>query len=120
MRFLLDMGISSRVASWLRNQGYDAIHLNDENLFQLPDKVIMEKAMSENRIILTADMDFGQLLALNKLQQASVIQFRVSDFTPINIEAKLELLFKKFADQLDGSFLITIEDYRIRYRKLPI
>ena len=94
--------------------------MNDENLFQLPDKAILEKAVREDRIILTADMDFGQLLALNKSQQASVIQFRVSDFTPDNIESKLELLFKKFADELDGNFLITIEDYRIRYRRLPI
>ena len=120
LRFLLDMGIASRIALWLKNQGHEAIHLNDENLFRLPDKAILEKAMSENRIILTADMDFGQLLALNKSQLASVIQFRVSDFTPDNIERKLELLFEKFADQLDGNFLITIEDYRIRYRRLPI
>ena len=120
LRFLLDMGISSRIAPWLKNQGHEAIHLNDENLFQLPDKAILEKAVREDRIILTADMDFGQLLALNKSQQASVIQFRVSDFTPDNIESKLELLFKKFADELDGNFLITIEDYRIRYRRLPI
>jgi predicted nuclease of predicted toxin-antitoxin system len=53
------MGISSRIALWLKNQGHEAIHLNDENLFQLPDKAILEKAVREDRIILTADMDFG-------------------------------------------------------------
>lgn len=76
--------------------------------------------MNEHRIILTADMDFGQLLALNKLQQVSVIQFRVSDFTSANIKNKLELLFGKFSNQLDGDFIITIEDSRIRFRKLQI
>lgn len=120
MRFLLDMGISQRVALWLRDCKHDAIHLNDENLYNLPDKLIIEKAVKEKRIILTADMDFGQLLAFNKLQQASVIQFRVSDFTPVNIQSKLELLFDKFEEQLDSDFLITVEDNRIRFRKLPI
>lgn len=114
------MGISESVALWLKNMGHDAIHLNEENLYSLQDKFILEKAMNENRIILTADMDFGQLLALNKPQQASVIQFRVSDFTPANIRDKLKLLFEKFSDQLDRDFIITIEDNRIRFRKLPI
>ena len=114
------MGISQRVALWLRTQGHDAAHLNDENLYHLPDNLIIEKAIAENRIILTADMDFGQLLAFNKSQQTSVIQFRVSDCKPANIQAKLELLFEKFADQLDVDFLITVEDNRIRFRKLPL
>jgi predicted nuclease of predicted toxin-antitoxin system len=114
------MGISASIALWLKNQGYDAVHLNDENLFALQDKLIIEKAILEKRIILTADMDFGQLLALNKSQQASVIQFRTSDFTPANIQNKLELLLDKFSNQLDGDFIITIEDNRIRFRKLPI
>ena len=114
------MGISQSVASWLRSQGHDAVHLNDEHLFKLRDISILEKAVSEKRIILTTDMDFGQLLAFNKSQQASVIQFRTSVFSPVNIRQKLELVFDGFADQLDESFIITVEDNRIRFRKLPI
>jgi predicted nuclease of predicted toxin-antitoxin system len=120
LRFLLDMGISQSVASWLRGQGHDAVHLNDENLNKLPDTSILEKAVTEKRIIITTDMDFGQLLAFNKSCQTSVIQFRTSAFTPVNIRQKLELLFVEFSDQLAGDFIITIEDNRIRLRKLPI
>lgn len=65
-------------------------------------------------------MDFGQLLALNKSIQISVIQFRVSDFTSLNIQTKLELLFADLSDLLDEAFIITVEDKRIRFRKLPI
>jgi predicted nuclease of predicted toxin-antitoxin system len=114
------MGISASLTNWLNSIGHDAVHLNDEKLFQLPDKLIFQKAIIEKRIILTADMDFGQLLAFNQSGIASVIQFRTSDFKPENIKSKLELLFEKFQDQLDGDFLITIEDNRIRFRKLPI
>ena len=53
------MGISASVALWLKTQGHDAVHLNDENLNTLPDNLIIEKAMNEDRIILTSDMDFG-------------------------------------------------------------
>jgi predicted nuclease of predicted toxin-antitoxin system len=120
LRFLLDMGIAQSVALWLKSQGHEAIHLNDEHLYKLPDIAILEKAVNEKRIILTTDMDFGQLLAFNKTQQASVIQFRTSVFTSINIREKLEVLFKDFSDQLGGEFIITIEDKRTRFRKLPI
>ncbi|MGZ3753948.1 MAG: DUF5615 family PIN-like protein [Mucilaginibacter sp.] len=120
LRFLLDMGIAQSVALWLRSMGHDATHLNDEDLYKLPDKLIIEKAIIENRIILTLDMDFGQLMALDKSKQTSVIQFRTSEFTSINIKNKLDLFFAQFKDQLDDAFIITIEDNRIRYRKLPL
>ena len=114
------MGIGQSVASWLISKGHDAVHLNDEYLFKLPDNFIIEKALTENRIILTSDMDFGQLLAFDKSKQVSVIQFRTSSFTPASIRIKLELLFDEFSDQLTTDFIITVEDNRIRFRKLPI
>jgi len=120
MRFLLDMGVSPKVAAFLQSKGHDALHLNDEGLNYLPDEEIIIKAFNEHYIILTADMDFGYLLAINNIRQVSLIQFRVSDFTPANIQNKLDLVFEKFADQLDGDFIITVEDNRIRFRRLPI
>ena len=114
------MGIAQSVSSWLKSQEHDAIHLNDEELYKLSDISIIEKALNERRIIVTTDMDFGQLLAFNKSHKVSVIQFRTSTFTPLNIQNKLELLFEEFSNQLDGDFIITIEDNRTRFRELPI
>jgi hypothetical protein len=65
-------------------------------------------------------MDFGKLLAFNQTPHASVIQFRTSVFTSIFIQEKLDQLFQEYVDQLVGDFMITIEDNRIRFRKLPI
>jgi predicted nuclease of predicted toxin-antitoxin system len=114
------MGISKSVSAWLKAIGHDAVHLNDENLHTLPDNAILQKAIAENRIILTSDTDFGKLLAFSKSQQASVIQFRTTSFTPDNVRSKLELVFSDFSGALDKEFIITIEDDRIRYRTLPI
>ena len=120
MRFLLDMGISQSVATWLKSMGHDAMHLNDESLHQLKDLFILQKAIAEQRTILTTDMDFGQLLAFSKYHQASVIQFRTSVFTPFSIREKLKLVFERFSIQLEEGYIITVEDNRIRFRKLPI
>lgn len=121
MKFLLDMGISGRAGNWLQDQGYDIVHLSDVGLFDLPDADIITKAIKEDKIILTADMDFGHILAFSKSDTVSVIQFRLSDFTPAALIEKLQLVLEKFSTQMQaGHHIITVEDNKVRVRKLPI
>ncbi len=120
LRFLLDMGISNKVAQWLNVNGYEAIDLSSQGLHTLADIDIINKAQHEKRIILTSDMDFGQLLAFTKINSISVIQFRTSDFTATHIIERLKLLLNDFSYQLETGYLITVEDTKIRSRKLPI
>ena len=60
MKFMLDMGISPKTAVFLRNLGYDAIHLHDLKSDRLTDPAIMQMARNEERILLTHDLDFGR------------------------------------------------------------
>ncbi len=121
MRFLLDMGVSYKVGLWLNSIEHNAIHLSEEGLHTMEDHLIVEKAINENRIILTADMDFGQILAFTKSSSVSVIQFRVFDLSPDNIISKLNLVFDKFSAQLDvGHVIITIQENKIRLKNLPL
>jgi predicted nuclease of predicted toxin-antitoxin system len=114
------MGISPRVALWLNSLGHNAIHISENNLHKLSDDLIIEKAITENRVVLTADMDFGQLLALDSYGKVSIIQFRVSNFKSDYLISKMELVFEEFKDRLNDNFIITVEDNRIRFRLLPI
>jgi predicted nuclease of predicted toxin-antitoxin system len=77
MRFLADMGVDIRVVNWLRQRGHDAKHLRDEGLHRIPNGEIFAKAISENRVILTFDLDFGEIVALSGRQKSSVILFRL-------------------------------------------
>ncbi len=113
------MGISIRVSHWLNEFGHDTIHLSDQKLHELSDEDVIKKAVKEDRIILTADMDFGHLLATNKSRLVSVIQFRVTDFRADNIIVKLPFVLEQIANST-SKFIITVEDKRIRYRELPI
>ncbi|MBS1531902.1 MAG: DUF5615 family PIN-like protein [Bacteroidetes bacterium] len=113
------MGVSYKVAQWLNGIGYDAIHLSDEGLNKLSDTQIIEKAVSENRIILTADVDFGQLLAFKRSSPTSVIQFRIFDLTPENIIPKLELIFDRFLEELSRApVIITVQEHKIRLKQI--
>ena len=61
MRFLADMGVDVRVVEWLRGQGHDAVHLREEGLHRAPDEQVFAKALAEERIVLTFDLDFGEI-----------------------------------------------------------
>ena len=62
MRFLADMGLSARVVDWLRQSGHDVVHLSDRGLQRLPNGEIFRLA-AEDRIVLTFDLDFGEIFS---------------------------------------------------------
>jgi predicted nuclease of predicted toxin-antitoxin system len=115
------MGISYQVAQWLNNIGHDAVHLSNEGLHTLEDYLIVEKAIKETRIILTADMDFGQILAFTKSSLVSVVQFRLFDLSPDNLISKLDIVFDKFSDEMStDTVIITVQENKMRLKKLPL
>ncbi len=71
MRFVADMGVSRTTGEHLRDHGHDVIHLSEEGLHRLPDDEILGLALREQRIVLTFDLDFGDLLALGSLSLPS-------------------------------------------------
>jgi predicted nuclease of predicted toxin-antitoxin system len=58
------MCMDVRVTSWLNSQGHDATHLRDEGLQRLPNGDIFDKAIAESRVIVTFDLDFGEIRLL--------------------------------------------------------
>jgi predicted nuclease of predicted toxin-antitoxin system len=81
MRFLADMGISFKTVAWLRVAGHDIVHLRDQGLQRLPDPEILAKAAREDRVVLTFDLDFGELLAAAGTTLPSAIIFRLRNQT---------------------------------------
>ncbi len=120
MRFLADMGISMSTISFLRGEGHDAMHLREEGLQRLPDSAIILKAYRENRVILTNDLDFGYLLALSQAKLPSVILFRLTDMRPANVNQYLQKVLARFMDMLEAGAIVSVTDYKIRARPLPI
>ncbi|MCA2640769.1 MAG: hypothetical protein EWV49_09915 [Microcystis aeruginosa Ma_QC_Ch_20071001_S25] len=120
MKFLGDMGISPRTIALLREQGYDAIHLIEENLEKMTDQNILDKARQEERILLTVDLDFAQLLAISGDSLPSVILFRLGNVSREVVNRRLLAILNNYATELTNGLIISVTDVSIRLRHLPI
>lgn len=121
MKFLVDNPVSPLVAGMLRNAGHDAAHVRDYSLESAADITIFERAFKEKRIIVSADTDFGMLIALSKQQKPSIILFHHSFSHRPEQQAKLLISnLEQLSEILESGSIIVFEDRRIRVRKLPI
>ena len=120
MKFLADMGISLRTVKWLRQLGHDVVHLRDRGLQKLPDDEILALALVEQRIILTIDLDFAQLLARGKQALPSVILFRLGNENYDEINQRLIEIFNNCQQDLETGAIVSVNNETFRVKKLPI
>ena len=120
MRFLGDMGLAQSTLVWLRNKGYDAIHLREEGLHRLSDTDITEKARQEDRIIITFDLDFGDIMAATGKTTPSVIILRLDDQRPQRVNCRLKQVLADSSESLLKGAIISVDENRHRVRLLPI
>lgn len=120
MRFLCDMGVSRTVSQWLRTQGHESSHLGEEGLARLPNGQIFSKAIAENRVVLTFDLDFGEIAAMAGDCVTSVVVFRLQNTRAQHVVDRLAVVLEKAVEALDKGAIVTVEEARIRIRELPI
>ncbi len=108
MRFLVDECTGHAVAQWLRRQNHDVVSVFDE-IRGADDRKVIQKAFEQNRILITNDKDFGELVFREKKPHKGVILLRLEDERAANKIAVLKHLLEKYENSLPGHFIVVTE-----------
>lgn len=111
-RFLVDESVGKKFANVLKSAGVDVLFGGDV-MPEVADEAVLSFAKLENRILITADKDFGELVFKLKMSVRGVIFLRTSARDP---EERFELV-KDVLDKSEGKFIV-IKEGHIRVRGL--
>ena len=116
MRFVVDRCAGRRLAEWLRDNGHGVI--DAYNLGPDPgDRALLEQANTENRILITVDKDFGELIYLYRIPHAGLI--RLPDVRMSSRIALTEDLIRRYSQSLEERAIITVIGGRVRISRPP-
>ena len=118
MKFLIDECVGLSVANWLKEQGYDAVSVYDIGI-GISDDEVLQKAFSGNRILITCDKDFGEMIFKGKRQHSGVIFLRLENEKPSHKSLVLKNLLERYPQDLFGNFVVVSEGM-VRIIKQPL
>jgi len=116
MRFVADENVSRRVVERLRTFGFD-VTLIAGALSGISDTEVLKVAEAEDRILITEDRDFGELVVRQRLDVRGVILLELDRLSNTAEADRVAEVVAANADKLLGN-LIVIEPARVRIRPL--
>ena len=120
MKLLIDVNLSHRWVAALAAVGQEAVHWREVGKATALDVEIMAYAKAHGLVVMTHDLDFGDLLALTGGTAPSVVQIRAANTRPEAIFKQVVDGWLATKDALEAGALVSIDLRRARVRMLPL
>jgi predicted nuclease of predicted toxin-antitoxin system len=121
VKLLIDENLPPRLAGLLNDADQDAVHVRDLDAAGASDPQIIDLARADGRTIVSADTDFGALLASTSATEPSVILVReVVDLHPPKLAALLIGCIEQLEAQLTAGAMVALTPTGARVRRLPL
>src|SRR5579884_477632 len=105
MKLLVDVSAGIAIAEVLIKLGHDVLSVRDRDA-RMSDADILAWAVSESRLVVTMDKDFGELVYHSGQSHSGVLLLRMENArTPERERVTLEI-FTNYGDQLPGRFAV--------------
>ena len=116
MRFLIDRCAGQRLGQWLRSQGHDVVESRE--LGDDPgDRALLEHAAAEDRVLVTLDTDFAELVYMHEAPHAGLV--RLPDVPVRQRITLMSEVIERHRGALETRAVITVRDDRIRVSRPP-
>lgn len=115
LKLLFDVGVSKKAEIYFKENGFDVLAVRDINPF-MADKDILKLAVEEERLVITMDKDFGELVFNSKDVHSGVLLLRMEDADWKHKTNVLSEIFLNYSEEIKGSFSV-YQDKKLRIRK---
>jgi predicted nuclease of predicted toxin-antitoxin system len=114
MKFLLDESADFILARTLMSLGHDVTSIVHDYPRSVGDEEVLAIAVQEDRILVTNDRDFGELVFRRQLPHAGVILFRLES-EPVSVKVSwLQIILDQYAEHLHKFIVVTDRGVRVR------
>jgi predicted nuclease of predicted toxin-antitoxin system len=120
MRFLINMNLPRELGKRLGELGHQWRHVGDIGMAEASDDEVIAKAREAGEVILTHDLDYGNLLAFSGEPSPSVITFRLRDVSVSSLIDQITSSWPRLEEPLVQGSVVIFSDVAIRIRRLPI
>ncbi|MGC1416810.1 MAG: DUF5615 family PIN-like protein [Candidatus Acidiferrum sp.] len=117
MKFKVDENLPAEHATMLRDAGHEADTVADQQLTGADDLALFKRCQTEDRILLTLDLDFANVQAYPPKLHSGIVVFRSRAQDKLTLIALLRRLLPVLASRSPEQQLWIVEHDRIRYRE---
>lgn len=119
MEILLDENLPGSWVDYFAKHGFSVVSWKDVGEIGAPDSTILAWAKRRNAIVMTQDLDFGQLMVEMGPSCPSVILLRVDLPHPSVHGDKVLFVLKEHSDSIEQGAFVTVSEAKARVRILP-
>ena len=110
MRLLADLHIAPRTVEYLKSLGHDVVRVSE----------VLPPTSSDHEIIACAARNFSAEISVSGQTYPSVILLRLSISRIESVNRVLSNVLPELEEDVENGALVTIEDHRVRRRRLPL
>lgn len=116
MKLKLDENLSRHLKRTLSALQHDVSTAEEEGLFSKPDSVVAAVAKSEGRVLLTLDVEFGNLTKYPPGKHPGIILFRPKSLGPLTVNEFIEEFFRQTEVESLRGYLVVVDPNRTTVR----
>ncbi len=117
MRLLLDQDIYEITARFITGLGHDVVRVAELGMAQASDEENLKKALELNRIFVTRDRDYGNLVFVKGIK-SGVLYLRILPSNINQVHAEFERVLGLYDEHELKSAFVVIEADKHRFRRI--